>query len=95
MLRSGETADRGRAGSSASALLLLQAAASQARIGARLGRTATPALIDGRAGFVGYQDGRPVALLRFTSNDAGRVQLIEAIADPARVARVLGLQEED
>jgi hypothetical protein len=33
MLRSGETADRGRAGSSASALLLLQAAASQARIG--------------------------------------------------------------
>lgn len=33
MLRSGDTAERGRAGASATALLLLQAAASQARIG--------------------------------------------------------------
>ncbi|WP_449254868.1 hypothetical protein [Bosea sp. (in: a-proteobacteria)] len=33
MLRSGEGADRGRAGASATALLLLQAAASQAGIG--------------------------------------------------------------
>jgi RNA polymerase sigma factor (sigma-70 family) len=72
-----------------------EAIASQARIGAGQGRTAVPALIDGRAGFVGYQDGRPVAILRFTRNDADRVQLIEAIADPARVARVLGLQEEE
>jgi RNA polymerase sigma factor (sigma-70 family) len=72
-----------------------EAIAGQAKVGAQLGRNAVPALIDGHAGFVGYQDGRPVALLRFTNNDAGRVQLIEAIADPARVARVLGLQEED
>lgn len=33
MLRNGDKADPGRAGASASALLLLQAAASQARIG--------------------------------------------------------------
>jgi RNA polymerase sigma factor (sigma-70 family) len=72
-----------------------EAIAAQARIGAGQGRRAVPALIDGHAGFVGYQDDRPVAILRFTNNDAGRVQLIEAIADPARVARVLGLQEED
>lgn len=72
-----------------------EAIASRARIGAQMGRTAVPALIDGRAGFVGYQDGKPVAILSFTRNAADRVQLIEAIADPARVARVLGVQEED
>jgi RNA polymerase sigma-70 factor (ECF subfamily) len=66
-----------------------EAIAAQARIGAGQGRTAVPALIDGRAGFIGVQDGVPVALLRFTRNDGGRVQEIEAIADPARVARVL------
>jgi RNA polymerase sigma factor (sigma-70 family) len=71
-----------------------EAVASQARIGASTRRTATPALIDGRAGFVGYLGGRPVALLRFSS-EAGRVKEIEAIADPARVARVLGLEEEE
>jgi RNA polymerase sigma factor (sigma-70 family) len=72
-----------------------EAIAAQARIGAGQGRTAVPAMIDGRAGFIGYQDGAPVAILRFTRNAADRVELIEAIADPARVARVLGLQEED
>jgi RNA polymerase sigma-70 factor (ECF subfamily) len=65
-----------------------EAVASQARVGAGQNRAAVPALIDGRAGFIGYREGAPVALLAFTS-DRGRVKEIEVIADPARVARLL------
>jgi RNA polymerase sigma-70 factor (ECF subfamily) len=65
-----------------------EAVAGQAKVGAGQDRSAVPALLDGRAGFVGYREGAPVALLAFTS-DGGRVKEIEVIADPARVARLL------
>jgi RNA polymerase sigma factor (sigma-70 family) len=53
-------------------------------------RAAHPVIVDGAAGFVATEAGVPVAVLAFTVHD-GRITAIDAVADPARVAR-LGLE---
>jgi RNA polymerase sigma-70 factor, ECF subfamily len=65
------------------------AVASNARLfGAT--RVAHPVTVDGAAGFVATEDGVPAAVLAFTT-DGARITAIEAIGDPARLAR-LGLE---
>jgi len=66
-----------------------QAVATNARLfGAT--RVAHPAIVDGAAGFVGTEAGRPVAVLAFTIHD-GRITAIDALGGPARLAG-LGLE---
>jgi len=48
-------------------------------------RVAHPAIIDGAAGFVATESGRPVAVLAFTVSD-GRIATIDALQGPARLA---------
>jgi len=48
-------------------------------------RVAHPATIDGAAGFVATEAGRPVAVLAFTMSD-GRITAIDALHGPARLA---------
>ena len=48
-------------------------------------RVAHPAIIDGAAGFVATEAGRPVAVLAFTVAD-GRITAIDALHGPARLA---------
>jgi RNA polymerase sigma factor (sigma-70 family) len=54
------------------------------------GRGAHPATVDGHAGFVASEAGRPVAVLAFIVRD-GRIAEIDALADPERIA-ALGLE---
>jgi RNA polymerase sigma-70 factor (ECF subfamily) len=54
-------------------------------------RRAYAAVVDGAAGFVAIEDGRPVAVLAFTVRD-GRITEIDAIGGPQRLA---GLHLED
>ena len=61
-----------------------RAVASRARFFAA-GRAAHPAIIDGAAGFVATEAGRPVAVLAFTVFD-GRITAIDALHGPARLA---------
>jgi RNA polymerase sigma factor (sigma-70 family) len=63
------------------------AVAEQARLGARIGGTLHPALVNGAAGVVVTARGRPVTVMGFTVT-AGQIVEIDAIADPARVRRV-------
>ncbi len=63
------------------------AVVEQARLGARIGGTLHPALVNGAAGIVVTARGRPVAVMGFTVAD-GQIVEIDAIADPARVRRV-------
>jgi RNA polymerase sigma factor (sigma-70 family) len=73
------------------ALQIVQGARAVAtRAQAFSSRVAHPALVDGAAGFVATEAGVPVAVLAFTIVD-GRITAIDALADPARVAR-LGLE---
>jgi RNA polymerase sigma-70 factor (ECF subfamily) len=58
--------------------------ASQALTFARLARFARPALVNGAAGFVVTQRGRPVAVAGFTVA-AGRIAEIDLLADPRRL----------
>nr|WP_308212622.1 sigma factor-like helix-turn-helix DNA-binding protein [Actinomadura madurae] len=44
-----------------------------------------PALVNGTAGIVGFEDGRPKSVLAFTIAD-GRIVEIDILADPARLA---------
>src|SRR5215208_5706130 len=61
-----------------------QAVATNARLfGAT--RVAHPAIVDGAAGFVGTEAGRPVAVLAFTIHD-GRITAIDALGGPASLA---------
>jgi RNA polymerase sigma factor (sigma-70 family) len=69
------------------ALRLVQGApavARSARFGAS-GRDAQLVTVDGRAGFVASEGGRPVAVLAFVIRD-GRITEIDALVDPARIA---------
>jgi RNA polymerase sigma factor (sigma-70 family) len=66
-----------------------RAVATRARFGAT-GRVAHPAIVDGAAGFVATEAGKPVAVLAFTVVD-GRITAIDALEGPARVAG-LGLE---
>ena len=50
-------------------------------------RVAHAATVDGAAGLVATEDGTPVAVLRFTVVE-GRITAIDALAGPARVARL-------
>ena len=61
-----------------------RAVANSARLGAA-GRVAHPAIVDGAAGFVATEDGRPVAVLAFTIRD-GRIAAIDALDGPPRLA---------
>ena len=63
------------------------AVVEQARLGARIGGTIHPALVNGSAGVVVTARGRPVAVMGFTVVD-GQIVEIDAIADPSRVRRV-------
>ncbi|HEY1332276.1 MAG TPA: sigma-70 family RNA polymerase sigma factor [Actinomycetota bacterium] len=63
------------------------AVAGQALRGALQGAHLHPALVNGAAGVVVTLGGRPFAVMGFTVA-AGRIVEIDAIADPARVARV-------
>jgi RNA polymerase sigma-70 factor (ECF subfamily) len=64
-----------------------QAVADQARVFARLATSARPALINGAAGFVVGQRGRPIAVAGFTVVD-GLIAEIDLLADPARLRRL-------
>jgi RNA polymerase sigma factor (sigma-70 family) len=48
-------------------------------------RVAHPAIVDGAAGCVSTEDGRPVAVLSFTVHD-GRITAIDALGGPARIS---------
>jgi RNA polymerase sigma-70 factor (ECF subfamily) len=67
-----------------------QPVAEGARVGAAMGRTAHPAIVDGAAGFVATEDGVPVAVLAFTVVD-GRITAIDVLNGRDRVAG-LGLE---
>src|SRR3954469_6009680 len=64
-----------------------RAVATRARSGARTGRVAHPAIVDGTAGLVATEAGVPVALLAFTVVD-GRIAAIDALEGPARLAEL-------
>jgi RNA polymerase sigma-70 factor (ECF subfamily) len=60
------------------------AVAEQVRTFARLARFARPALVNGAAGFVVAQAGRPLAVAGFTVA-RGKIVEIDLLADPARL----------
>jgi len=70
------------------------AVAEQARLGARIGGTLHPALVNGAAGVVVMARGRPVMVMGFTVA-AGQIVEIDAIADPRRVRRVAAAVLDD
>jgi RNA polymerase sigma factor (sigma-70 family) len=61
--------------------------ARQALSGARPGRTARPALVNGAAGAVLFEQGRLVLVIGFTVA-RGRIVEIDALADPERLHRL-------
>jgi RNA polymerase sigma factor (sigma-70 family) len=61
-----------------------QAVAEGARTFARLARLAQPALVNGTAGFVVAQHGRPVSVAGFTVT-GGKIVEIDILADPERL----------
>lgn len=63
--------------------------AGQAVIFAREARFARPALVNGTVGIVSGPAGRPGAVMAFTIAD-GRVHRIDILADPERLATLLG-----
>lgn len=50
-----------------------------------------PVIVDGRVGLLVHADGAPERIMRFTVRE-GRIAAIDVIAEPARVARLLGLR---
>ncbi len=70
------------------------AVAEQARLGARIGGTLHPALVNGAAGVVVTARGRPVVVMGFTVA-AGQIVEIDTIADPPRVRRVAAAVLDD
>jgi RNA polymerase sigma factor (sigma-70 family) len=66
------------------------AVAGRAASFARIAGTSYPVLVNGTAGLVSVRDGRPVALLAYTVV-GGRIAAIDVLADPDRVARLVGV----
>jgi RNA polymerase sigma factor (sigma-70 family) len=66
-----------------------EAVARRAMMFARPSATARPVLVNGAAGVVATQDGRPVSVLAFTVA-AGRIVEIDSVVDPERLSQ-LGL----
>jgi RNA polymerase sigma-70 factor (ECF subfamily) len=64
-----------------------QAVAAGARTFARLARLARPALVNGAAGFIVAQNGRPVSVAGFTVT-GGKIVEIDILADPERLRQV-------
>jgi RNA polymerase sigma-70 factor, ECF subfamily len=64
-----------------------QAVAEGARTFARLARLAQPALVNGAAGFVVAQQGRPVSVAGFTVT-GGKIVEIDILADPERLRQI-------
>jgi RNA polymerase sigma-70 factor (ECF subfamily) len=63
--------------------------AAQAHRFARMAQFAHPVLLNGTPGFLVAPDGRPMALIGFAVRD-GRITEIDILADPERLARLLG-----
>ena len=64
-----------------------QAVAEGARTFARLARLARPALVNGAAGYVVAQHGRPVSVAGFTVRH-GKIVEIDILADPERLRQI-------
>ena len=64
-----------------------QAVAAGARTFARMARLARPALVNGAAGFVVAQQGRPVSVAGFTVRH-GKIVEIDILADPERLRSI-------
>ena len=64
-----------------------QAVAAGARTFARLARLARPALVNGAAGFIVTQQGRPVSVAGFTVT-GGKIVEIDILADPKRLRQI-------
>jgi RNA polymerase sigma factor (sigma-70 family) len=64
-----------------------QAVAEGARTFARLARLARPALVNGAAGFVVAEQGRPVSVAGFTVS-SGKIVEIDILADPERLRKI-------
>lgn len=64
-----------------------QAVAAGARTFAHMARLARPALINGAAGFIVAQDGRPVSVAGFTVT-GGKIVEIDILADPERLRHI-------
>jgi RNA polymerase sigma factor (sigma-70 family) len=64
-----------------------RAVAEGARTFARLARLARPALVNGAAGFVVTQQGRPVSVAGFTVRH-GKIVEIDILADPERLRQI-------
>ena len=62
--------------------------ATRARMGARLGALAHPALVDGAPGVLITVDGRPVTVMAFTVT-GGAITMIRTLTDPVRLAEVV------
>ena len=60
---------------------------SQALTFARPQRTSQPVLVNGSAGVVSVEDGRPMSVTAFTIVE-GRITEIDRLADPDRMRRV-------
>jgi RNA polymerase sigma-70 factor (ECF subfamily) len=81
-------ADGGAAAAGASRELRgAQAVAHGAFAGAQLGRTLRPALVNGAAGVVVFELGRPVSVMGFTVA-RGKIIEIDVLTDPARLRRL-------
>jgi hypothetical protein len=64
-----------------------EAVASQALMYTRLGVLTQPALINGVAGAVSLQDGKPISVGAFTVR-GGKIVAIDFLADPERLSQL-------
>lgn len=81
---------RSEAGVSAGGAALVQGAAAvarRARAFSKPGRIFVPVLVNGAAGLVSFERGKPVSVLGFTIAH-GKILEIDILADPARLARL-------
>lgn len=62
--------------------------ARNARVGARPGALARPAVVDGLPGLLVIVDGQPVTVIAFTVAD-GVITAIRVLTDPARLAQIV------
>jgi len=62
--------------------------ARNARVGARPGALAHPAVVDGRPGLLVTVDGQPVTVIAFTVAN-GSITAIRALTDPDRLAQIV------
>jgi ketosteroid isomerase-like protein len=80
-------ADGGAAEGASRELRGAQAVARGAFAAAQLGRTLRPALVNGAAGVVVFERGRPVSVMGFTVA-GGKIVEIDVLADPERLSRL-------